>query len=139
MRSGPWHILLIDDDDVTNFLSREMLRLSVPDAVVVAMQNGREALDFLQNGLRGQDTLPDIILLDINMPVMDGWDFLEGFDKLKSSADPQILDAISIFMFTSSVYYEDMNKAKSFPSVRNIFSKPLDENRISEILESSSR
>ena len=137
MRSGPWHILLIDDDDVTNFLSREMLRLSVPDAVVVAMQNGREALDFLQNGLNGQDTLPHIILLDINMPVMDGWDFLEGFDKLKDPANRPVLDAISIFMFTSSVYYEDMNKAKSFPSVRNIYSKPLDENRIKEILESS--
>lgn len=130
MTHRPYRILLVDDDDVTNFLSKELLRLNLPNIITYTTQNGQEALHFLAE--QSSNTLPDVILLDINMPVMDGWDFLYVFETLRLQNED--LEKIIVFMFTSSVYHEDINKAKSFSSVKNIYSKPLDEKNISEII-----
>lgn len=130
MTRRPCHILLVDDDDVTNFLSKEMLRLDAPDTIIDTTMNGKEALEYLLGSLSG--TLPDIILLDINMPVMDGWDFLAHFESL--AREHNRLKGIRIFMFTSSVYKEDMDRAMTYSSVRKIYSKPLDNDKISEIV-----
>lgn len=130
MTHRPYRILLVDDDDVTNFLSKELLRLNLPNIITYTTQNGQEALHFLAE--QSSNTLPDVILLDINMPVMDGWDFLYVFETLRLQNED--LEKIIVFMFTSSVYHEDISKAKSFSSVKNIYSKPLDEKNISEII-----
>jgi CheY-like chemotaxis protein len=130
MTHRPYRILLVDDDDVTNFLSKELLRFNVPDIITYTTQNGQEALHFLTE--QPPNILPDVILLDINMPVMDGWDFLYAFEAFKQQNED--FEKIIVFMFTSSVYHEDINKAKSFSSVKNIYSKPLDETKISEII-----
>ncbi len=130
MTHRPYRILLVDDDDVTNFLSKELLRLNLPDIITYTTQNGQEALHFLAE--QSSNTLPDVILLDINMPVMDGWDFLYAFETCRLQNED--FEKIIVFMFTSSVYHEDINKAKSFSSVKNIYSKPLDEAKISEII-----
>lgn len=130
MTHRPYRILLVDDDDVTNFLSKELLRLNLPNIITYTTQNGQEALHFLAE--QSSNTLPHVILLDINMPVMDGWDFLYAFETLRLQNEE--LEKIIVFMFTSSVYHEDINKAKSFSSVKNIYSKPLDEKNISEII-----
>ncbi|MEN9298079.1 MAG: hypothetical protein RLZZ429_392 [Bacteroidota bacterium] len=124
------HILLVDDDDVTNFLSREMLRIYMPSPQIDAVLNGHEAIEYLQSRADSPDQLPDIILLDINMPVMDGWEFLAEFDKLKRPG----FEKIHIIMFTSSVYYEDIDKARTYATVKDIFSKPLDERKIKDII-----
>lgn len=124
------HILLIDDDDVTNFLSREMLRIYMPSPQIDTALNGQEAIDYLRSRVDDPEQLPDIILLDINMPVMDGWEFLAEFEKLKRPG----FEKIHIIMFTSSVYYEDIDKAKTYSVVTEIFSKPLDENKIKAII-----
>lgn len=124
------HILLVDDDDVTNFLSREMLRIYMPSPQIDTVLNGHEAIEYLQSRADNPDQLPDIILLDINMPVMDGWEFLAEFDKLKRPG----FEKIHIIMFTSSVYYEDIDKARTYATVKDIFSKPLDERKIKDII-----
>lgn len=124
------HILLVDDDDVTNFLSREMLRIYTPSPQIDTVLNGHEAIEYLLSRADHPNQLPDIILLDINMPVMDGWEFLAEFDKLKRPG----FEKIHIIMFTSSVYYEDIDKARTYASVKDIFSKPLDERKIKDIL-----
>ncbi|MBL0882350.1 MAG: response regulator [Chitinophagaceae bacterium] len=126
------HILLVDDDDVTNFLSREMLSIYLPAPKIDMALNGQEAIDFLRSRADQPEQLPDIILLDINMPVMDGWEFLAEFEKLKRPA----FEKIHIIMFTSSVYYEDIDKAKTYAIVKDIFSKPLDESKIKTIVDS---
>lgn len=130
MSSEPYHILLVDDDDVTNFLSREMLRLFMDSPKIDIAVNGQEAVDYLLERSGEPDRLPNLILLDINMPVMDGWDFLAEFDKIKQPG----FEKINIVMFTSSVYYEDIDRARTYASVRNIYSKPLDEQKIREII-----
>ncbi len=126
------HILLVDDDDVTNFLSREMLRIYLPLPQIDTVMNGQEAIDYLKERAANADELPDIILLDINMPVMDGWEFLAEFENIRRPG----FEKINIIMFTSSVYYEDIDKARTYSIVKNIFSKPLDEGKIKEIIAS---
>lgn len=133
MSSEPYHILLVDDDDVTNFLSREMLRLYMDAPKIDIALNGQEAVDYLLERSGEPARLPNLILLDINMPIMDGWDFLAEFDKIKRPG----FEKINIVMFTSSVYYEDIDRARTYASVRNIYSKPLDEQKIREIIASN--
>lgn len=130
MSNVPYHILLVDDDDVTNFLSREMLRLYMASPIIDIAVNGQEAIDYLLIRANDLDSLPNLILLDINMPIMDGWDFLAEFDKIKRPG----FEKINIIMFTSSVYYEDIDRARTYATVKNIYSKPLDEQKISEIV-----
>lgn len=132
MSNEPYHILLVDDDDVTNFLSKEMLRLYMDAPKVDIALNGQEAVDYLVARENDPESLPNLILLDINMPIMDGWDFLAEFDKIKKAG----FEKVNIIMFTSSVYYEDIDRAKTYASVRNIYSKPLDEQKIKEIIAS---
>lgn len=134
MNNPAHHILLVDDDDVTNFLSREMLRIYMSSPQIDTALNGQEAIDYLRSRIDDPRQLPDIILLDINMPVMDGWEFLAEFEKLKGPG----FEKIHIIMFTSSVYYEDIDKAKTYPIVTDIFSKPLDESKIKAIIASCS-
>lgn len=132
MSNQPYHILLVDDDDVTNFLSKEMLRLYVGAPKIDIALNGQEAIDYLLERAGDPNDLPHLILLDINMPIMDGWEFLAEFDRIKKPG----FEKINIVMFTSSVYYEDIDRARTYASVKNIYSKPLDEQKIREIIAS---
>lgn len=134
MTNEPYHILLVDDDDVTNFLSKEMLRLYMASPKIDIAVNGQDAIDYLTERAGEPQHLPNLILLDINMPIMDGWDFLVEFDKIKQPG----FEKINIIMFTSSVYYEDIDHARTYPTVKNIYSKPLDEQKIREIIASCS-
>jgi len=132
MSKEPYHILLVDDDDVTNFLSKEMLRLYMASPKIDITLNGQDAIDYLVERAEEPHRLPNLILLDINMPIMDGWDFLAEFDKIKKPG----FEKINIVMFTSSVYYEDIDRARTYTTVKNIYSKPLDEQKIREIIAS---
>jgi len=127
-----FNILLVDDDDVNNFLSKELLKMHLPDVVINSALDGQLALDHLFNNKNTNGSLPDIILLDINMPVMDGWDFL---DKLEET-NVDDFRKINIFMYTSSVYFEDINRAKSHKLVKNIFTKPINQQMIREMIAS---
>lgn len=130
MSNRPLRILLVDDDEVTNFLSREMLHMFLNEPTIDAVDNGQDALNYLQTLKQTDHPLPDLILLDINMPVMDGWEFLREFEQLKWPG----LNKVNVVMFTSSVYYEDIDRARSYACVREIYSKPLDEEKIKAIV-----
>ncbi len=122
-------ILLIDDDDINNFISKELIELYVPQAQVSETVSAKDALELIKGSITLHKKLPDIILLDINMPVMNGWDFVEAFEKLNCDE----LGKIKLYIYTSSVYYKDIDKAKSYKSVKNIYSKPLTESMLNEI------
>lgn len=121
-------ILLIDDDEPTNFIHRRRLEMSEVAHRVEVAWNGREALEFL----RGDHEPPDLILLDVNMPVMDGWEFLEEYGKLESSQKGRIV----IVMLTTSFNPDDRSRAESNPDVSGFQHKPLTGNMIDEILGS---
>lgn len=124
-------ILLIDDDETTNYLNHRLLsRLeSEPDIRVVT--NGEEALNYLSHAQASDERYPypDLIFVDIKMSVMDGFEFLEEYQKLP---DAQKSKAV-VLMLTSSASFYDLEKLKAFPDVRKHYSKPLTDADVREI------
>ena len=123
------HILLIDDDEINNFLSREIINLYMPLTKVDSFTNPEEALEYIREKLKLQQPLPDIILLDINMPLMDGWEFLKAIDTLEQRNH----FTTTVYLYTSSVYHEDKLKAKNYSIVKKLFTKPLTAEAIEEM------
>lgn len=123
-------VYLVDDDEINNFICTNILRkISFCDDVV-AYESGTEAIDALKNATKnGQDDLPDVIFLDINMPIMNGWDFLEEFKILK----PEISKKVSLFMLSSSIYQADVEKSKQYDDVIDFVTKPLNADVLDDI------
>jgi CheY-like chemotaxis protein len=117
-----FNFLLIDDDDIFNYLSKRILLKSNAANSIIDFTNAKSALDFI----RSTDSEIDIILLDINMPIMNGFDFLDSFIQLANKQ-------ISVYMLTSSIDDADMIKSLKYPCVKGYFSKPLTTDTIAQI------
>jgi CheY-like chemotaxis protein len=128
--SKPISILLVDDDEINNFISIKLIKKALEYTEITACLDGSYAIKKLLD-LQAKDpnSLPDYILLDINMPIMNGWEFLEDFKRLE--IDP--LNKSKIYIISSSVFSNDINKAKSYPLVKNFISKPLNVDKIKEL------
>ncbi|MCE2732467.1 MAG: response regulator [Cyclobacteriaceae bacterium] len=114
-------IALIDDDEVFQLTSSRMLRAINPDVTVKQFANGGVALSFFAEQAENAEELPDIILLDINMPYVDGWMFLQDFEKIRES----LVKIPTIFMVSSSIDPTDISKAKSNEQVLDYLIKPI--------------
>jgi CheY-like chemotaxis protein len=99
-------ILLVDDDKITNYINERIIRKSGICNEIKVVQNGSAAISFLQNKIRQNKMKIRLIFLDINMPVMDGFGFLEKFQELKFPGK----DKIVIIMLTTSTHLQDMGK-----------------------------
>lgn len=120
------HILLVDDDDTTNFLNEHMLRrLNVTDQVQVA-RDGREALALLT---QPPPFTPTLLLLDVSMPGMDGIEFLEAYMRLPQAQQ----DATVIVMLTTSMDSSDLARIDELP-IKGLVSKPLSREKIDTLL-----
>lgn len=130
----PVNIMLVDDDEINNFITVKLIRKAYPDAVLSTFLNGRLAIDRLKDIVANNPTnIPDYILLDINMPVMNGWEFLEEYKTL--DFDPE--KKLTIYILSSSVFSNDIDKAKNYESVANFISKPLNLEAIKEVFSVS--
>ena len=128
----PVSILLVDDDEINNFISIKLIKKALLNTEIMACLNGRFAIDQLMNiQKKDPSKLPDYILLDINMPIMNGWEFLDEYKRL--NVDP--LGKSKIFIISSSVFSNDINKARSYPLVKSFISKPLSVEKIKEMFE----
>lgn len=117
------NILIIDDDDVSNFIYKRVIETTQSADKITTFIRAREALEYLEELANSSpEDFPDIIFLDINMPVMNGWQFLE---KYQSSFDGSSVKRPVLCMLSSSVYQEDINKAYTYPDVKEYISKPL--------------
>ncbi|MBF9239649.1 response regulator [Hymenobacter sp. BT683] len=123
-------ILLVDDDETTNFLHQRLLfRLNVSDRVLVA-RNGAQALKILtQPNARFNPTNPVLVLLDLNMPVVDGFEFLKAFQALPSVQQRSAV----VVVLTSSLNTQDMDRSNNLP-VAGFLTKPLDKVKIDSLL-----
>ncbi|WP_316744847.1 response regulator [Pedobacter antarcticus] len=127
--STPINLLVIDDDDINIFIIKKIVEKTGYDAKMVAKTNGQLAIDYLKDLQQKNMSLPDLILIDINMPVLNGWEFLEVYEKLG------ILQDSDMYMLSSSVYENDIEKAKTYKTVKGFISKPLSIERLVELFE----
>ncbi len=122
-------ILLVDDDETTNFLhQRLLLRLHVCDQVLVA-GNGAQALDILaQPNGPFSSTNPVLVLLDLNMPVMDGFEFLEAVRALPAAQQQSAV----IVILTSSGHTQDLDRTNNLP-IAGFLNKPLNQEKVDSL------
>jgi CheY-like chemotaxis protein len=126
-------VLVIDDDEPTNFFTNIILEESGHVNHIKTVQSGVEALRYL---LKSEETpgdpeaypKPDLILLDINMPAMNGWEFLTEYRNLK------IEDKVIVVMLTTSLIPEDKLKAEETPEISGFENKPLTVEKLTGIL-----
>lgn len=129
-------ILLVDDDEGTNFYNEIIIdKANITNHVEITL-NGKEAIEYITySGEDHEDVTihpkPVLILLDINMPVMDGWEFLESFQKLKEKHKGKAI----IVMLTTSSNPDDRTRAISTLNVADFKNKPLSAKILNEIME----
>ena len=124
------NVLLVDDDSIFNFLNKEiLLRMGLVKDIHTAL-NGKQAIDLFNDYYGGSKPLPDVILLDLNMPIMDGFGFLEAFRKL----DLPDKNQVKIVIVTSSDSQDDIRRAKDL-GVSQYLTKPLEEDSLRKALE----
>ncbi|MBS1744623.1 MAG: response regulator [Bacteroidetes bacterium] len=124
------NVLLIDDDAIYQFVSKKTLEATGNASNIQICSNGEEAIHYLESNLHNTAELPDVIFLDVNMPVMNGWEFLEAYQALK----PNFPKDIHVFLVTSSMNDEDKEFSRRFNCVQDYIVKPLNREKISELL-----
>lgn len=125
-------VLLVDDDPTTNFMHQLLLKnMGVAERLLVA-ENGVEALRTLSQTCTVPDATacPDLILLDVNMPVMGGIEFLEAFQQLPLHSARRPV----VFMLTTSTYLRELERLRALP-VAGIINKPLTREKVTAILQ----
>ncbi|WP_162056388.1 response regulator [Pontibacter pamirensis] len=121
-------ILLVDDDATAAFITQRLLRQSGTEIYLLTASHGREALDIIREACQ-REQCPELILLDINMPVMDGFEFLE---ELQQSAELSSAP-LRIVLLSSSTHHLDVAKARNYPVIDYI-QKPLTLEKLSRFL-----
>jgi len=123
-------IWIIDDDAIYQTIIHKLILKSDVFSAYSSFLNGKEAINTLNNILENNDYLPDIILLDINMPIMDGWEFMEEIKMIKSKISKQII----IYIVSSSIALEDRNKSKTYKDIYGYIPKPVSVNDLITIV-----
>lgn len=119
-------ILLIDDDPSINFLNKKIIEMANVEAQVCDVTQASDALSQISDGKLN----PSLILLDINMPTMDGWQFLEQYEQLPEARKSKII------VLSSTINPTDKQKAENSSLITNFYSKPLSIDDVKEIRNS---
>jgi len=116
-------VFVIDDDKVFHFIIKRLFSKNNIDISPSFYFNGLEAIEEIKEKINSGNTLPDLILLDINMPIMDGWQFLDEFRKTRIVTQGE---RTTIYLVSSSDSISDINKAKEYQDqIKDYFFKPM--------------
>jgi CheY-like chemotaxis protein len=123
-------VCIVDDDDIYQFTTTILLRKTELVNKIVVFSNGLKAIDFLKKEMGNKENIPDILLLDVNMPVMDGWEFLEEYLLIRSKLPKSVV----IYMVSSSVDERDVLRAKSISALSGYLVKPISSENLMDII-----
>ena len=116
--------MLIDDNEIDNLINQKMVEAATITDHIYIHTGARSAIEFLRNIEKveiADQVLPDLIFLDIDMPLMDGFQFLDEFEKLQTATKKKC----RIVMLTSSINPQDVNRSKKYANVKLYLNKPL--------------
>ena len=122
------NLLVIDDDDINIFIIKKIVEKTGLDINMVSKGNGQQAIDYIKDSIANQEQFPNLMLIDINMPIMNGWEFIEAYQMLN------VQQNVDMYILSSSVYENDIEKTKSYPLVKGFISKPLSIDRLKELV-----
>ena len=122
-------VMLVDDNELDNFVNNKIIESEKFASKILIHTSAKSALDFLRDKSSSPDELPDIILLDIIMPVMDGFAFLDEFEKLPDSVKKKC----KVIMLSTSESFKDLNRANKNKYVYKFLNKPLSEPMLAAI------
>lgn len=117
---------IIDDDSIFVFVLKKLLQKNDIFNRIEDFQNAHDVLNILS---QNKETLPDIILLDLNMPIVDGWQFLDQIEKIPHK------ERLNIFIMSSSIDSNDIEKSKNYTTVKDFISKPINHDKLERLLE----
>lgn len=124
-------LTLVDDDDIFVFLTTKIIEQTNLIDLIKVFGNGLDAINFLKENKNNVDALPDIILLDLSMPIMNGWQFLEEYNKL----NPTIGKKITIYICSSSISPDDITRAKTISEVSDYIIKPITKDKLIDLIK----
>ncbi|MBC8985386.1 response regulator [Pedobacter sp. N36a] len=123
-------IALIDDDSTFVFLTKRMIKAANVSTQLDEFKDGLQAITFIKDNQNNSELLPDVIFLDLSMPIMDGWEFLEEFTVLQ----PAIKKRIMLYIVSSSISPHDIERSRNFSVVSDFIIKPLNKERFIQIM-----
>jgi CheY-like chemotaxis protein len=124
-------LTLVDDDEVFVFLTTKAIEKTSLVDLIRVFGNGLDALNFLKENKNNISALPEIILLDLSMPIMNGWQFLEEYAAL----NPNIGKKITIYICSSSISPDDVSRAKTISEVSDYIIKPITKDKLIDIIK----
>ncbi len=123
-------IYVVDDDDIYQYLIKKKIEKRNIAYQIKTFKNGQDAIEYLNLMADTSTELPDVIFLDLNMPVMDGWDFLNAYMNLKN----RLTKKIHLYVVSSSIHQSDIERAKNISEVTDYIVKPMNDSQLDDIL-----
>lgn len=131
MQEAKHNVCLIDDDNIYQFTARKIIESTGLVKSIQSFYNGKEAIDFFKDETNhNPDTLPDVIFLDINMPVMNGWEFLDEYNTFYSALPKRIV----VYVVSSSIDDNDVRRSREYQAVSDYIIKPVNRSTYLELI-----
>jgi CheY-like chemotaxis protein len=124
------NLFLVEDDALFAMLLKRTLKKIGFEHPLSVFENGLDILNYLKENKADSERLPDMILLDINMPIMDGWQFLDAYEEIKDV----LLKQPEIYILSSSIFTQDVEKSKEYKTVTDYLIKPLEQSKLKKIV-----